>query len=78
MDWDSRPGLRNPRSGPKNQDQRLKIQTQDTGPGIQDFRSRTKSPDPGPDICDQGLSSILHTDLTFLAQMIFLMLKYSL
>ena len=53
---------------------------QDPGTRIQDLnrRLRNKNPDPGPKICDQVLGVILHTVWIGLAQMHFVIWKYSL
>ena len=51
----------------------LRPRTQNPGPETQD-----SDPCPGPEICGQGLGSVLRTVLTFLARMIFVILKYSL
>ena len=59
---DPRPETQDP--GPRTQNLKLKIQNHDPGPGIQFIRSRTENQEPGPKICDQGLGSVLRTDIS--------------
>ena len=53
---------------------------QDPGTRVQDLNRRLRNikPDPGTKICDQVLGVILHTVWTGLAQMHFVIWKYSL